>query len=478
MKYPIIIIVFFLLVRSLGACASGEGGDTLTRRFPDYGEVLAFPGAEGYGRHAVGGRFGEVYPVTTLADAGPGSLRDAVSRPNRIVIFKVSGVIKLESPLSFSKNLTIAAHTAPGDGIVLYGNRVSFSGADHLICRYLRIRMGIGGREGKDAAGVAYGSNMIFDHLSVTWGRDECFSINGDPSREADRPRNITLQNSIIGQGLQPHSCGGLIQTTSEDGVTLYRNLYIDNKTRNPKVKGLNQFVNNVVYNWGNGGAYIMGDSREQSDADIRGNYFIVGPGNNYDGKQLKPALPFTRYNRNFSVYLSGNYYDDNRDGILNGRELQEEDCMKRTLVDGKETIIAPTFLQSPSDKHPRIDGLLTAEEAYRRVADRGGASLPVRDEVDAYLIAELTSLGKRGLIIHSEDDLPTQGPGVIRTATPPPDTDGDGLPDSFEDAYGLDKHDPSDAMRIASNGYTNLENYIFLLEQEEYKSRGISQKR
>lgn len=90
--------------------------------------------------------------------------------------------------------------------------------------------MGVNGKDGKDAAGVAYGANMIFDHMSVTWGRDECFSINVDPKKPGDQPRNITIQNSFIGQGLQPHSCGGLIQTTAENGVTLYRNLYIDNK--------------------------------------------------------------------------------------------------------------------------------------------------------------------------------------------------------------------------------------------------------
>lgn len=78
---------------------------------------------------------------------------------------------------------------------------------------------------------------MIFDHLSVTWGRDETFSINGDVY-------NVTIQNSIIGQGLQTHSCGGLMQ--SDYGISLFRNLYIDNKTRNPKVKGMNDFQNNV----------------------------------------------------------------------------------------------------------------------------------------------------------------------------------------------------------------------------------------
>ena len=118
----------------------------------DYGEVLAFPGAEGYGRNAVGGRHGEVYHVTTLADSGKGSLRDAVSKPGRIVVFDVAGIIRLQSPLAFSKNLTIAAQTAPGDGIVVYGNHVSFSGADNVICRYLRIRMGRFAALGKASA--------------------------------------------------------------------------------------------------------------------------------------------------------------------------------------------------------------------------------------------------------------------------------------------------------------------------------------
>lgn len=458
-------IIGFLLAWIFLSCDSKEESNASIVSFPDYGEVQAFPGAKGYGCMAVGGRFGEVYQVTTLADSGEGSLRDAVSKPNRIIIFKVSGIIELKSPLLFSKNLTIAAQTAPGDGVVVYGNRVSFSGADNLICRYLRVRMGIYGREGKDAAGIAYGSNMIFDHMSVTWGRDECFSINGDTNRPDDQPRNITIQNSFIGQGLQPHSCGGLIQTTVNDGVTLYRNLYIDNKTRNPKVKGLNQFVNNVLYNWGNGGAYIMGDTQQKSIADIRNNYFIVGATSNYDGKKLGATAPFTRYNQNFNVYLSGNFYDDNKDGVLNGRELVREDCMKKSIIKGEEVLVAPTFLESPSDVHPQISGLMTAREAYEWIVKYGGASLPVRDEVDAYFIEELTSLGKKGLIIHSEEDLPTKGPGNIKSMVGPLDTDNDGIPDEFEDKYGLDKKNPEDAMNIASNGYTNIENYIFLIK-------------
>ncbi len=256
--------------------------------------------------------------------------------------------------------------------------------------------MGINGPDGKDAAGVADGSNMIFDHMSITWGRDENFSIN---SSTADK---ITIQNSIIGQGLQNHSCSGLIQTNLEHGVTLYRNLYIDNKTRNPKVKGLNQFVNNVVYNWGSGAAYNMsGDSEGQSETSIVNNYLIVGKGDNWQnvrvdpvtGEQvssgseirpkfmpIKPTKPFTGANERFRTYFVGNYYDSNKDGKLNGLELTTDNF-------GTHCAGSPTFISSPSEKHPEINELLSAKEAYEWVVKYVGACLPARDEVDKFLI-------------------------------------------------------------------------------------------
>src|SRR5699024_10537511 len=171
----------------------------------------------------------------------------------------------------------------------------------------------------------------IFDHLSVSWGRDENFSIN------STRAKDITIQNSIIGQGLQNHSCGGLMQTDVDNGITLFRNLYIDNKTRNPKVKGLNQFVNNVVYNWGSGAAYNMGgDSEGESNTTIEDNYFIVGPVVNWqnvrkdDGSiqlelvPMNPTKPFIGGNERFSAYSVGNIYDYNKDGTLDGVEITE----------------------------------------------------------------------------------------------------------------------------------------------------------
>ncbi len=223
----------------------------------------AFPGAVGYGRNADGARGSnnrEIYVVTNLNNSGAGSLRDAVSQANRIIVFNVSGVIDLNKEvLVFKDNQTVLFQTAPGDGIELYNGRTSSTNANNLIVRYMRMRTGrqVSGSDNIDAGGAAYGHDQIYDHCSFTWGTDECFSLNND--KQPKGLYNITLQNSILGQGCQNHSCGGLVQTSDEEGVTVFRNLFIDNKTRNFKVKGLNQFVNNVIYNWGNGAAYNMG---------------------------------------------------------------------------------------------------------------------------------------------------------------------------------------------------------------------------
>jgi len=213
-------------------------------------ELLSFPGAEGFGRYTLGDRATStvnVYHITNLNDFGVGSLRDAVSAFNRIVVFDVSGVIKLEPTLIVKANSIIVEQTAPGERILLYVYRVSFSETNNLIVRYLPIHMSANGTSGKDETGVANGRNIIFDYVTVTWGRDENFSINWDSKGTV--PVNITIRNSIIGQGLQTHSCGGLAQT--DGGVTLFRILSIDNKTRNPKSSSgylnIELYINDLV---------------------------------------------------------------------------------------------------------------------------------------------------------------------------------------------------------------------------------------
>lgn len=447
-------------------------------------DLLAFPGAEGFGRYAKGARAvatPEIYHVTNLNDAGSGSFRDAVSKEGRIIVFDVAGTIKIKSPLVVKGKNTILGQTAPGEGVQVYGDRISFSGANDLIVRHMRFRMGKGGTSGADACGIANGTDMIFDHLSVLWGRDETFSVSWD--KKGVLPGNITIQNSIIGQGLMSHSAGGLIQT--DGGVTLYRNLYIDNSTRNAKVKGLNQYVNNVVYNWSNG-AYIMGDTEGASWAQIENNYFINGRWNG-------ASKPFTRGSSAFHYYGAGNHYDNNKDGSLNGNLLTVDemnglqgDGRHSTWVENLETLNNkvvhevihgdknnPDKITSEQDRtipQPIIDIVdkMTANDAVEWIISNVGPILPVRDEVDEYLINDLVSFGTKGTRsgISDETTLPHKGTGVISGGVKPLDSDGDGIPDAWEIANGLNPNDPSDAVKLNAEGYTNIEAYSFSITE------------
>ncbi|KAF4548943.1 Pectate lyase C-like protein [Elsinoe fawcettii] len=401
----------------------------LAASLPFVSAIPAFPGAEGFGANAVGGRDGEVFVVSNLNDAGAGSLRDGLSKPNRVIVFAVGGTIKLESRLVCPKSTTILGQTAPGDGIATYGDGWSFSNADESIVRYIRIRMGKGGTSGKDASTLAEGENMIFDHVSFTWGRDETFSISGTAS-------NITIQDSIIGQGLETHSCGGLIQT--DGGVSLFRNLYIDNKTRNPKVKGVNDFTNNVIYNWGGGGGYIAGDSSGKSAANIVGNYFISGPSTS--------VTAFTRGNENFSGFVLDNFYDSDKDGNLNGKALGAASSNYGGMV-----------LATSKYDYPAPAKILAATEVVDAVLGGVGAS-KVRDSVDTFLVDEVKSFGKSGKLISDETAAPlSYDPAALKGGDKPLDTDGDGIPDDVEKQIGSDPN-VKDSLEKQANGYSNIE--------------------
>lgn len=408
-----------------------------------HGQQLAFPTAEGYGRYAQGARGGTVYHVTTLLDSGPGSFREAVSKPNRTVVFEVGGVIQLKSPVQAAANLYLAGQTAPGEGITVYGDAVSFTNANHTIVRYLRFRMGHGGSTGKDAVTIGDGHDLIFDHVSVSWGQDENFSIT-------NTARNVTLQNALVAQGLHPHSAGGLVQSTG--GTSILRTLYIDNHTRNVKVKGVNQFINNVVYNW-EAGAYILGDSERQSQANVVGNYFINGPG--------RASRAFTRGNLNFNLYASGNWQDSTRDGTLNGAEIPRASY--------------GTVQWAPAPFAGPAVAATSAAQAYTYAVQHAGASLH-RDAVDQRLIQELTSLGKLGEIIRDENQPPMAGPGTVKSGPAPLDTDRDGMPDAWELRHHLNPRDAADRHLDADHdGYSNLEEYLQQLVGEGDGPRGAT---
>lgn len=396
---------------------------------------IAFPGAAGWGRFAKGARASsspKVLHVTNLNDSGTGSLRWAVTQSNAIVVFDVAGVIIPKSTIVFGKNLYIAGQTAPGEGITVYGNRCSFSGSDNLICRYLRWRMGHIGPKGKDCAGIANGQNMIFDHCSFSWGRDETFSINPDGKGSLG---NITLQNCIFGQGLMTHSAGGLMQA---DYITLYRNFYCDNGTRNNKLKGKIQYVNNTVYNWRSGCVILGGGSSGSSECNITGNLFIKGPAGGVDC--------IGGGNSGFSYYAEDNWVDADRDGTFDPSQF--------TGSGGGRLVSTPY-------NYPELEQY-SARELLTRNLPTVGASLPYRDPADCYMVDEVMSYGTDGKLITYETALPIGAPstwsvwgGDART-----DTDGDGMPDAWESANGTNPNS-ADATVVAANGYLNIENYI-----------------
>lgn len=401
---------------------------------------LSFPGAQGWGRFATGGRAGKVYHVTNLNDSGSGSLRDAVSQPNRIVVFDVAGVIRINSRIVFSKNLYVAGQTAPGEGVTVYGDGVSFSGADNIIVRYMRFRMGHVGSSGKDCAGIANGQNMIFDHCSFAWGLDETFSIN--PDGKGTTPQNITLQNCVVGQGLMTHSAGGLMQTNY---VSLIGNFLCDNSTRNFKVKGINQYANNIVYNWSNG-AYIMGgDSEGKSYVNIESNLFINGP--------AKGGAAFTGGNADFHCYGNDNWQDQNMDGVFDPKEITDYNAATRE--------------PKPYD-YPALE-LNPGRTLLETNLPTVGASLPYRDPVDFYMVDEVLSYGKQGALISNEESLVYGAPSKwsVYAGEKRADADGDGMPDVWEETNGTNPQ-KDDAMTIATNGYANIENYINSITQAD----------
>ena len=392
----------------------------------------AFSGAEGFGAPATGGRGGEIFHVKNLDDSGPGSFREAVGKGPRIVIFDVGGYIDLKSPVSVASDLSILGQSAPGDGIGIRNYEVSFSQAHNIIVRYLRIRQGPTPRqEKKYAAGLKEGRNMIFDHVSIQFGRWDCIGLSGSA--------NITFQNCIIGPGIGPQRFGCLCES---DNVTFSHNLWISNQSRNPKSKGVVQYINNVVYNWGVCG-YVGGHSGGDHAAVIEGNYFIKGPDSNeHFAGEFKPTD---------HIFQRGNFIDLNADGVLNGRLAQPSD-----FGTGPD---APT-LENSTTIHPPVPVKPdTAEAAYRKIVLNAGCSLH-RDAVDARLIQDLTSLGKAGSTIKDPSEM--GGLGELASGPLPAGAGKDGIPDAWKKAHGLNLSNANVAAGDYNHdGYTNLEKYL-----------------
>ncbi len=474
----------------------------------------AFPGAEGFGMYTTGGRGGKVYHVTTLDDGTQeGTFRWACNKSGaRTIVFDVSGTIMLQSELKIRNgNVTIAGQTAPGDGICI-ANYPFVISCKNIIIRYLRFRLGNAAlkdnptaHEG-DGLGGMDSERIIIDHCSVSWSVDECLSVYGS--------KNITIQWCIAAQSLNNagHSKGahGYGGNWGGSGASYHHNLMAHHISRTPRLgprpstqtDERMDMRNNVIYNWIDNGVY----GGEGMNVNIVNNYYKPGPDTKTGAKGMRIASPgirtssYTKHDTDspnqwdVMWHVWGKYYVD---GNVNEKypKVTNDNWTYGIYNQIENSKVDNTFTETTKDTM-RLDrpivytGVSThsAEQAFEQVLSYAGASLH-RDALDEVIVSdarngETTYTGsgcKRG-IINSQDDLKPEGAGddwsawpTLKSETAPTDTDGDGMPDEWENLHGLNPTDSADGASQASAtlkaacgisdsdgaAYTNLDIYL-----------------
>ena len=425
-----IVLTFFILSSAVGA------------------ELPAFPGAEGFGAVAVGGRGGKVIKVMNLNSSGPGSLQAACeAKEPRIVVFEVGGVIRGDIAIKHPY-ITIAGQTAPSPGITIQGRLLSrpepWQRLHDIVVRFIRIRPPpTTGHEG-DAIQLPDTERVILDHLSLSWANDEMIDII--------HSSEFTLQWSTLEESdLEGHGKGvahnyGIISAYPNSGnITIHHNLFAHQSRRSPSLTPYvpgkpGDFRNNVVYNFREG--FTHDGHIPQEAINLIGNYYKRGP----NSEKIIPFafVPEGRY------YVAGNFID----GVGLIEELLEERAELPTWLkmSRKGTFLAEPAPVAPVKTH-------SAREAYQRVLNQAGC-FP-KDRVTSRTLQEFAqgagAWGRNAPATPSDDWYLAE----LKRNTPPLDGDGDGIPDEWEDAHSLNKADPRDHNLVLPSGYTAIDLYI-----------------
>ncbi|PTY02107.1 polysaccharide lyase [Opitutaceae bacterium EW11] len=469
-------------------------------------KVPAFPGAEGAGSRSFGGRGGRVYVVTTLADSGPGSLREACEAAGpRVVVFNVAGIIHLEKPVFIeAPYITIAGQSAPGDGICIADEGL-VNNAHDVVIRYVRFRRG--NRDIFNRHGNLYGNpvgNIVIDHCSASWGNDQ----NIDTYRHMYQPPgggpalklpsvNVTIQWTISSEALNTynHAFGG---NWGGNNTSFHHNLFASNTGRNPSVAMSYDFnfVNNVLFNW----RHRSVDGGDQhSRYNVINNYYKPGPATPESAVRHRILMPAQSWKKKNPVsrwgkaYVAGNVVEgypavtaDNWDGGVQLNQAPNPDANGRipngVMTDEAEikTAITAVCVDEPFPMAPlKIE---SATDAYAAVLANAGATLPVRDAVDARVLEAVKtgavwSPGKEIRMTPMEglakNNIGTAGNGIITDIAqvggypeyrgePDPDVGADGIPAWWKRKYGLDTNDPELANKdLKNDGYTVLDKYL-----------------
>jgi len=472
----------------------------------------AFPGAEGFGMYTTGGRGGKVYHVTTLNDGTQeGTFRWACNKSGaRTIVFDVSGTIMLQSELKIRNgDVTIAGQTAPGDGICI-ANYPFIISCKNIIIRYLRFRLGNAAlkdnptaHEG-DGLGGMDSERIIIDHCSVSWSIDECLSVYGS--------KNITIQWCIAAQSLNNagHSKGahGYGGNWGGSGASYHHNLMAHHISRTPRLgprpstqtDERMDMRNNVIYNWIDNGVY----GGEGMNVNIVNNYYKPGPDTKTGAKGMRiasPGIRTTSYTKHDTDnpnqwdvmwHVWGKYYVD---GNVNEKypKVTNDNWTYGIYNQIENSKVDNTFTETTKDTMRVLIPIVyagvsthSAAQAFEQVLSYAGASLH-RDALDEVIVSdtrngETTYTGsgcKRG-IINSQEDLRPEGAGedwsawpALKSEATPTDTDGDGMPDEWENLHGLNPSDSADGAKQATatlkaacgisdgTAYTNLEIYL-----------------
>lgn len=436
-------------------------------------QAIAFPGAEGFGKYATGGRGGKTYIVTNLDDKGEGSFRNAATaKEPRIIIFAISGTIHLHSPLSIRGDVTIAGQSAPGDGICIADYPVSLSG-DNIIIRYIRFRMGdryqnkgkVPGSGHDDALSGQRRNHIMIDHCSISWSTDECFSVYGGDSTTLQwniisEPLNYSYHFEEGDKDFEKHGYGGI---WGGKHLSAHHNLFAHCVNRNPRFNGTRlgatqefaDYRNNVIYNWGSNNIY----GGEAGHYNIAGNYFKYGPSTNKN-TQYRIVNP----SRTETIGFGKWFVDKN---VVDGSDENTANNWKGVVMGngGNETDKQTSLVRVPFPAD--AIAFQSASEAYESVLASAGASFK-RDTLDQRIIADVKNRTGRFINVQGGYEHGTPYEQTVnawpnlKSLPAPADTDQDGMPDAWEKINGFDPSNPADGPAIRNGDfYSNIERYI-----------------
>ncbi len=500
-----------------------------------HADLISFPGAEGYGRFTTGGRAidsrgSKVYYVTRLDDSNEeGTFRWACTTGDdtpRTILFKVAGTIYLTSRFSVKPNTTIAGQTAPGGGICLAGYQLKLQ--SNSIVRHIRFRAGDLPNKSMSMLDVENVKNIVLDHCTFAWSMEENLTMY-----DCDY---TTVQWCIFSEGLYDsrNSKGARAYAAQWGGEhgTMHHCLISNCNNRTPRFNGVrastndrhvdNEFVNNVIFNWGKPNSLYGGENDKSCNGYNRtymiNNYFRPGPTtkNNTSGSRYfvgasssngvgQWMLKGNKFETGSKWAPTSNIWKDevlekvNADNLYGFVSNSSERALNLEGVGNSQATYDAYVLQDPVE----WSGLVyeSADEAYAKVVTQAGASLPRYDEVDARILAEAAGTIDPQFAGRTETGSLSRGMGIINSPTDITlqshdefvalyegdnaadnkeidvacfprlqmdsydcavvDTDGDGLPDAYETEVGLNPNDASDGGKLTVSGYSNLEVFL-----------------